>query len=112
MDQGSMLNSTKGFDPQRVQASDEQSLIKARYCRSILKVTAISTEQEARSLLEGLTTEQPTANTSTAMAEAEQSALDAIRELAGRQHGRSALQISNEWLRAVRAIESWLSLGG
>jgi hypothetical protein len=89
--------------------SDEQSLIKARYCRSILKVAAISTEQDTRLLLEGLTTEQPTANTSAPIAEAEQAALSAIRELAGYQHGRSPSGGSTEWMRAARAIQAWLT---
>ncbi len=95
---------------ERAPTSDEQSLIKARYCRSILKVAAISTDQEARALMEGLTTEQPTSNTSAPMAEAERTALAAIRELAGHQHGRTVPQNSNEWLRAMRAIEFWLSV--
>ncbi len=56
--------------------SDDQSLIKARYCRSILKVVAISTDQEARILLNSLATEQPTPNTSAPMAEAERAALN------------------------------------
>jgi hypothetical protein len=85
--------------------SDDQSLIKARYCRSILKVAAISTEQEARILLNGLATEQLTPNTSPAMAEAERAALTAIRDLAGYQHGRSVPQNSSEWMRAARAIQ-------
>ncbi|WP_441228073.1 hypothetical protein AB7813_08965 [Tardiphaga sp. 20_F10_N6_6] len=71
------------FNRQLAPTSDEQSLIKARYCRSILKVAAISTDSEARGLLEGLATEQPTSNTSAAMAEAERAALSAIRDLAG-----------------------------
>ncbi|WP_441255909.1 hypothetical protein [Tardiphaga sp. 285_C5_N1_2] len=89
--------------------SDDQSLIKARYCRSILKVAAISTDQEARGLLESLATEQPTPNASAAMAEAERAALSAIRELAGSQHGRSKSQSSSEWMRAARAIQLWLN---
>jgi hypothetical protein len=63
--------------------SDDQSLIKARYCRSILKVAAISTDQEARILLNGLATEKPTSDTSAPMAQAERAALASIRELAG-----------------------------
>jgi hypothetical protein len=98
------------FNRQLAPTSDEQSLIKARYCRSILKVAAISTDQEARGLLEGLATEQPTTNTSDPMAEAERAALAAIRELAGHQHGRSAAHGSSEWQRAMRTIEFWLNV--
>jgi hypothetical protein len=89
---------------------DDESLIKARYCRSILKVAAISTEQEARGLLDGLTTEQPTSDTSAPMAQAERAALATIRELGKYQHGRTASQSSTEWLRAMRAIELWLNI--
>ena len=92
------------------QTGDEQSLIKARYGRSILKVAAISTDHEARILLNGLATEQPTPNTSAAMAEAERAALAALRELAGAQYGRSIPQSSSEWTRATRAIQLWLTV--
>ena len=90
--------------------SDDQSLIKARYCRSILKVAAISTDQEARGLLESLATEQPTPGASAPMAEAERAALAAIRDLTGYQHGRIAHQGSTEWVRAMRAIQNWLNI--
>jgi hypothetical protein len=90
--------------------SDAQSLIKARYCRSILKVAAISTEQEARGLLEGLATEQLTSNTSPPMAQAERAALATIRELGKYQHGRSAFPRSTEWVRAMRAVDLWLNV--
>jgi hypothetical protein len=95
---------------ERARMSDEQSLIKARYCRSILKVAAISTDQEARGLLESLASEQPTPNTSAPMVEAERAALAAIRELARYQHGRSVPQTSSEWTRAVRAVQLWLNV--
>jgi hypothetical protein len=91
------------------QTGDDQSLIKARYRRSILKVDAISTDQEARGLLESLATEQPTPNTSAPMAEAERAALAAIRDLAGYHQGRSMSQSSREWVRAARAVQFWLS---
>ncbi|QND75159.1 hypothetical protein [Tardiphaga robiniae] len=104
------MNKTNKVDRHRAHMSDDQSLIKARYCRSILKVAAISNDQEARGLIEGLATEQPTPNTSAPMAEAERAALAAFRILAGHQHGRSVPQTSNEWVRAVRAIEYWLSI--
>ena len=93
-----------------VQTGDEQSIVKARYCRSIMKVAAISTEQEARILLNGLATEQPTHGTSAAMAEAERAALAAIRDLAGYQYGRSVPHSSSEWMRAARAIQAWLTV--
>jgi plasmid stability protein len=104
------LTNTIEFDRQSAQTGDERSLIKARYCRSILKVAAISTEHEARILLNGLSTEQVTTNTSAAMAEAERAALTAIRDLAGYQHGRSVPQTSSEWMRAARAIQLWLNV--
>lgn len=91
--------------------SDDQSLIKARYCRSILRVVAISTDLEARRLLEGLTTEPPTFSTSPPVAEAERAALAAIRDVSEYPHGRSAPQSSVEWVRALRAVESWLAAG-
>ncbi|WP_441229384.1 hypothetical protein AB7828_03365 [Tardiphaga sp. 215_C5_N2_1] len=109
-DQGGILTSTIEFYRQSAQTGDERSLVKARYCRSILKVAAISTDREARILLDGLATEQVTANTSALMAEAERTALAAIRDLAGYQHGRSVPQSSSEWMRAARAIQSWLSV--
>jgi hypothetical protein len=109
IEQGGILNNII-VSRQPAQTGDEQSLIKARYFRSILKVATISSDLEARQLLDGLTTEQPTADTSATMAEAERAALTTIRELAGHQHGRSTPQSSTEWLRAIRAIESWLSI--
>ncbi|WP_441252673.1 hypothetical protein AB8A28_24875 [Tardiphaga sp. 71_E8_N1_1] len=109
IDKGGILNSNV-FNRQIAPTSDEQSLIKARYCRSILKVAAISTEQEARILLNGLATEQLTSNTSAPMAEAERAALAAIRELAGYLHGRIAHQGSTEWSRAMRGVENWLNV--
>ncbi|MDR6659775.1 hypothetical protein J2W51_002345 [Tardiphaga robiniae] len=119
LEQLSILNMTNQFDlptlpnaplSERARMSDEQSLIKARYCRSILKVAAISTEQEARGLLESLATEQLTPNTSAPMAEAERTALAAIRDLTGFQRGRSVPQSSSEWMRAARAIQLWLNI--
>lgn len=90
--------------------TDDQSLIKARYCRSILKVAAISTDSEARMLLQNLTTETPTPSVSAPMAEAERAALSAIRDLAGYHHSRSIPQSSTEWMRAARAIQAWLNV--
>jgi hypothetical protein len=104
------LNNSIASSRQPVQTGDEQSLIKARYCRSILKVAAISTDTEARVLLEGLTTEVSTPNMSGPMAAAEGAALTAIRELAGIQHGRNVHPTSVEWVRAVRAMEYWLKV--
>ncbi|MGM4923226.1 hypothetical protein AB8A31_10000 [Tardiphaga sp. 804_B3_N1_9] len=113
------MNETNQFDlptlpnapvSERARMSDNQSLIKARYCRSILKVAAISTDQEARGLLESLATEQPTPNTSAPMAAAESASLAAIRDLAGFQRGRSVPQSSSEWMRAARAIQLWLNV--
>jgi len=119
VDQGYILNNTNQFDlptlpnaqaSERARMSDNQSLIKARYCRSILKVAAISTDQESRGLLESLATEQPTPNTSAPMAEAERAALAAIRDLAGYQYGRSVPQSSSEWMRAARSVQLWLKV--
>ncbi len=62
--------------------NDRESLIKAHYCKSILNVASVSTDQEARGLMEGVTNEQSTPNTSGRMAEAERAALTAIRQLA------------------------------
>ncbi|NUU40386.1 hypothetical protein [Tardiphaga robiniae] len=113
------MNKTNEFDlltrpnaqvPELASTGDEQSLVKARYSRSILKVAAISTDQEARILLNGLATEQITANTSSPMAEAERAALTAIRDLAGYQLGRSVPQSSSEWMRAARAVQLWLNV--
>jgi hypothetical protein len=104
------LTNTNGFDRQSAQTGDERSLIKGRYCRSILKVAAISTDHEARILLNGLATEQPTPHASAAMTDAERAALAAIRELAGHQHARSAPEGSSEWMRAARAIQLWLNV--
>jgi uncharacterized protein YbjT (DUF2867 family) len=112
IDQGGILNNMNRSPRQPAPTADEQSLIKARYCRSILAVAAISTDQEARVLLEGLATEQPTSNASLPMSEAERAALSAIRELAGYQNGRSAPVSSTEWMRAARAIQFWLDVQG
>jgi hypothetical protein len=55
--QGETLNETNKDARHHARLSDEQSLIKARYCQSILNVAAIRADQEARALMEGLTTE-------------------------------------------------------
>jgi hypothetical protein len=90
--------------------NDRESLIKAHYCRSILKVASISTDREARGLTEGVTTAQSTANTSGPMAEAERAALTAIRELAGHRRDSTLPKNSIPWTRAMQAIELWLNV--
>jgi hypothetical protein len=110
INRGNIVNKANKVDRHRARLSDDQSLIKARYCKSIMNVTSISTDAEASILITGLTNEQPTSNTSAPMAEAERAALAAIRILAGLQHGRSVPQTSHEWLRAVRAVEYWVSI--
>jgi hypothetical protein len=92
--------------------NDEISLLKARYCRSILKTASIGIEPEVRRLVLGLTTEVPTVDTSASIADAEGQALDAIRALADQLAGRSAAAASGEWQRAIRAVETWVRVGG
>lgn len=60
--------------------------------------------------MEGVTTEESTANTSGPMAEAEGAALTAIRELAGHQRDSTLPRSSFEWTRAMQAIEIWLNV--
>jgi hypothetical protein len=88
--------------------NDRESLIKAHYCKSILNVASISTDQEARGLMDGVTTEQSTPNTSGPMAEAERAALTAIRDLA--VHRRDSILPQSAMTRAMQAVEFWLSV--
>lgn len=88
--------------------NDRESLIKAHYCKSILKVASISTHQEASGLMEGVTTVQSTPNTSGPMAKAEGAALTAIRDLV--VHRRDSILPQSAMTRAMKAIELWLSV--
>lgn len=85
------------------------SLLKANYCRSIVRTASIGTDNETRRLIDGLTTESPTPDTSPDVAEAERSALAAIRDLADQLNGRSRRGM--EWTKAGRAIERWIIAG-
>lgn len=88
--------------------SNAISLLKANYCRSILRTASIGTDSETRRLIDGLATERPTPDTSPVVAEAEQAAITAIRELADHLTGNSASSAGMQWTRAGRAIEQWI----
>jgi hypothetical protein len=88
--------------------SDEISLLKARYCRSVMATAAISPDAEARHLIGTLTTEAATVCVSPRVAQSEISALMAIRNLADQIHGRSLSSASSEWTRARTSVENWI----
>jgi hypothetical protein len=88
--------------------TDAISMLKANYCRSIMRTASIGTDIETRRLIDGLTTERPTPDTSLVVAEAEKAALTAIKELADQLNGSSIGSAGMQWTRAGRAIERWI----
>lgn len=96
-------------DRQIARMSNAISLLKANYCRSIIRTASIGTEDEARRFIEGLLTEPPTPGTSPEVAEAEAAAFAAIANLASHVAGRTPLS-GIEWTKASRAVERWIAL--
>lgn len=92
--------------------SDGISLLKARYCRSILKTASIASDQEARRLIGGLTTERQTDGTTESVASAEKLALSAIDGLAKQLQAKRGGFAPTDWSRAEQAVESWLRAAG
>lgn len=88
--------------------SDAISLLKANYCRSIMRTASIGSDIEARRLIDGLTTETATPGTTAEVAEAEKQALLAIHALAEHIHGQGARVTGVEWTKASLAIDRWV----
>jgi hypothetical protein len=89
--------------------SNASSLLKANYCRSIMRTASFATSAEAIRLMEGLKTEVPTQGTTPEVAVAEAAALDCIIALADHLSGRTAVIGGLEWTKAGRAVEQWIS---
>lgn len=88
--------------------SDDTSLVKARYCRSILKTATHCADLEARRLLDALATEPATSGASPTVEAAERAALSALRALADHSRGKSIAFGSGEWTRAQQSVENWI----
>lgn len=84
------------------------SLLKARYCLSVMGAASGSSDEQARHLIDCLTTESPTGGTSRAVAEAEADAYEAIHRLSQRMADRSMAAVSGEWDRAKQAVLRWI----
>ena len=90
--------------------NDHFSLLKARYCRAVIRTAAISSGVDANRLIQAAATERPTADTLEIVERAEQAALEAIRILAIQATDRSLSSGSVEWQRAKKAVERWLEI--
>jgi hypothetical protein len=88
--------------------SNAISHLKARYCRSIMNTASISPEAEARHLIDGLTTELPTSDTSPAVAAAEQEAYNCLRALADRLTSTTMSGAALELAKTRKAILRWM----
>lgn len=92
--------------------SDPISLLKARYCRSIMKTASILDDSQARRLIAALTTEVPTPETSPQVGIAERDALASIICLSDRLQNRTVASAASEWQTASDAILRWISAAG
>jgi hypothetical protein len=90
--------------------SNANSLLKANYCRAIMKAANHGPDSEARRLVDGLTTEVTTPGTTPQAAEAEREALLAIHALSQHLHGRMRATSGLEWTRATLAIDRWVEV--
>lgn len=88
--------------------SNAISLLKANYCRAIMRTAEIGTESEARRMVDGLTTETSTPDTTPAVSQAEREALLAIHDLAEHLHIRGGSVRGHEWNRATQSIAAWV----
>jgi hypothetical protein len=88
--------------------SNASSLLKANYCRSIMKTASFATAAEAIRLIDALATELPTQEITPEVAQAEAAALRAINVLADHLSGRTAVIGGLEWTKTGRAVERWI----
>jgi hypothetical protein len=72
-----------------------------------MRTASTGSDAETRRLIDGLTSEVPTDGTSQDVADAERSALSAIRKLADQVNGQNDAGRA-EWTRTGRAIERWI----
>ncbi|QUS39658.1 hypothetical protein RPMA_13020 [Tardiphaga alba] len=90
--------------------SDHISLLKARYCSSILKMASRHSDVEATHLCNSLATERATGGTSPPVTNAEEAALEAIYALVirlGHSNFRSSpIEVSH----AAQAIDQWVAV--
>lgn len=91
-----------------LQMSDSISLLKARYCLSVMRTASLCTLEEARHLVHCLSTEYLTPDTSRAVAIAERDALAAMMTLHERFLGRSVGAVAGEWSTAENALVRWV----
>jgi hypothetical protein len=89
--------------------SNAVSLLKANYCRSIMRTASISNAAEAGRLIFGLTTECRTPDVRADVADAEAASLAIIFSLSDKFAERAAVVGGTEWERASRAIEHWIA---
>jgi hypothetical protein len=88
---------------------DNDSLIKANYARSLLRVARNSPKDDALKLIESLAREVPNRDTKLEIANAHRSATAAFTQLATSIRV-SALTVEVQWKRAEAAIYEWLAL--
>src|SRR6478609_7023706 len=88
--------------------SDSISLLKARYCLSVMRTASHCSLEEARHLVRCLSSEYLTPNTSRAVAIAERDALAAMLTLHERFAERSAGAVAGEWNTTESALVRWI----
>jgi hypothetical protein len=73
-----------------------------------MNTSTISSDEDARHLLNALATEIPTMGLDPAVAQAEEDAISAIRFLVAQLKERSISFASTDWVRAKNAVENWI----
>lgn len=89
--------------------SDSTSLLKARYCRSVLTTAATCPDDDAKRLVDCLATEFLTPSTSQNVKIAERNALAALYTLSERIRDRSVSSAAGDWKTASDAISGWIA---
>ena len=92
--------------------SDHDSFLKARFCLSVLRTAGISPLEEARRLIDALSSEFPTKATSRDVEIAERDAMAALYVLHERFADRSAAAVAGEWTGASEAVMRWADAAG
>jgi alpha-D-ribose 1-methylphosphonate 5-triphosphate synthase subunit PhnH len=87
---------------------NDLSLLKARYCRSVMRTAADASDDEAHRMIRSLASETATPGVTHEVDRAEQAAFEAFRILASRCAGRRMSSVTVEWLNAERAVSNWL----
>jgi hypothetical protein len=87
--------------------SDQQSLIRARYANSVLRVAMRSSREEAIKLAEGLANDLVNIESDERIANARADTRKACDQLASALKANSPT-LSTAWKRAVHAAELWL----